>query len=539
MTDMSTALPLNADVVIVGAGPVGLSAALLLGRFGVDTLVIERRTERSHHPRSRAVTSRTMEVFRSLGIAEEVRAAALPGGPKRHLGRDVVSPWRMIVPSGAGADGAADTTFGPETLEKVLCSQDALEPILADAVAAESSVRVILGATASNLVDHGDQVELSIATESETAEVTAKYVIAADGAGSRVRSALGIGVKGELNLQTAVSVLFRSPIIRRRTGDPSSFIYIDNPDTVGSVVIAPVDATDRVAMLGRPLIMDQIPFEEIDWTAQIHSALGDPDEQVELDDARTWTVGAWIADRYKAGRVLLAGDAVHVMPPYGGFNQNTGVQDVHNLAWKLAAVLKGWADPALLQTYETERKPVAEFNTVESVKNFHSIIGNRDSGPRTFRPENFVHPGLDIGFRYDNGAVAGDAPTQESWPVGDFVPTAAVGERAPHIWLDAERTKSVLDLFGRELVILAHVGSRPAAGVARQAEEWGIPYLSISFGPDGDYAEAGADWASAYHVDDDEAILVRPDGHVLARVTADRPGRADQALLVYTGRSSR
>jgi len=525
----------SVDVLIIGAGPVGLSAAILLGRFGVDTLVVERRTERSRHPRSRAVSCRTMEVFRELGLAEEVRAAALPGGPRRLLGSDAVSPWRSVVTS-SGADGPADTSLGPETLDVVLCSQDALEPILVDAAQAEDTVTIEFGRTVSTVKDTGTEVLVSIADDDGSVDVAAKYVIAADGAASQVRTALGIGTTGDQDLQTAVSVLFRSPVIQRRTGDPSSFIYLDNPETIGAVVIAPVDATDRVAMLGRPLVMDRVPFEDIDWTTQIRDAIGDPHESVELMDARTWTVGAWVADSYQSGRILLAGDAVHVMPPYGGFNQNTGIQDVHNIAWKLAAVLKGWADPALLATYEVERRPVAVFNMAESVRNFRSIVGNADEGPRSFRPENFVHPGLDIGFRYNRGAVAGPTSPDAGWPVGTFTPTAAVGERAPHVWLNAEETASTLDLFGRELTILARSGSEPAREAARRADIRGIPYRLVTFGPSGDFDAAEAEWAAAYRVNGDEAILVRPDGHVLARLDSEDPATLDAALLAYTGR---
>ena len=194
------------------------------------------------------------------------------------------------------------------------------------------------------------------------------------------------------------------------------------------------------------------------------------------------------------------------------------------------------ADPALLTTYEAERKPVAEYNTAQAVHNFRSIVGSSDTGPRAFRPENFVHPGLDIGFRYDQGAVDSKGSTDASWPVGEFVPGAVVGERAPHVWLDAERTLSTLDLFGRELVILARVGSTPAFETDRRAEAWGIPHQSISFGPGGTFVAPEPEWAATYQVADDEAILVRPDGHVLARITASTTQAVDRVLAIYTGR---
>ena len=164
----------SVDVLIIGAGPVGLSAAILLGRFGVDTLVVERRTERSRHPRSRAVSCRTMEGFRELGLAGEVRAAALPAGPRRLLGSDAVSPWRSVVTSNGNANGPADTSLGPETLDVVLCSQDVLEPILVDAAQAEDTVTIEFGKTVSTVNDTGTEVLVSMTSDDGPEDVAAK-----------------------------------------------------------------------------------------------------------------------------------------------------------------------------------------------------------------------------------------------------------------------------------------------------------------------------------------------------------------------------
>ncbi|KPI00327.1 2,4-dichlorophenol 6-monooxygenase [Actinobacteria bacterium OK006] len=515
------------DVAVVGAGPVGLSATIDLARRGISVMVFDKHAEPALHPKSRAVNVRTMEIFRSWGIEERVRAAGLATPPVRYLGKDAVSPWSEVVESSVVEDGG-DNDLSPLPLEMFLCSQDILEPVLREA-ALQPPVDVRLSTEVLSVTETKDGVRLELRSrlDGSTETVEAAFVIGADGAQSGIREQLGIERDGEPSLQQSVSVLFRSDLIRSRTDSESAFIYIDNPDTVGTVVLAPVDAEGRVAMLGRPPVLDRLPIDQVDWQEQTRLAAGDPDLDVEIIDYRPWEVGAWVANDYQKGRIFLAGDAAHVMPPYGGFNQNAGIQDVHNLTWKLAAVLRGWATPALLETYGPERRPVALFDREEAVLNFRSHVGAEHDGPRAFRTENFHHLGLDIGYRYDQGAIVLEPGRPRGpWQVSTYTPSADPGERAPHVWLDEARTISTLDVLGPGVTVFAAVGSRAAGGAVRAATDHGVPATSVDLPP-------GA--LATYGIASDGAVLVRPDGHVLARVTNNDPVTVAKALAAITG----
>lgn len=493
-------------------------------------MLIDKHANPALHPKSRAVNVRTMEIFRSWGIEERIRAAGLATPPVRYLGKDVVSPWNDVVESPVVTEGE-ESTVSPLPLEVFLCSQDILEPILREA-AMKPPVDVRLSTEVESVteVDGGVQLLMRSRLDGSTQTVEATYVIGADGAQSGIRESLGISRDGEHSLQQAISVLFRSSLIRSRTQSESAFIYIDNPDTVGTVVLAPVDADGRVAMLGRPPILDRLAIDQVDWQGQIRLAAGDPSLDVEIIDYRTWEVGAWVANEYQRGRVFLAGDAAHAMPPYGGFNQNTGIQDVHNLAWKLAAVIHGWAAPALLDTYGLERRPVAMFNRDEAIQNFRSHVGAEHKGPRTFRAENFRHLGLDIGYRYSEGAIVPEAgQTFEPWPVTTYTPSAAPGERMPHVWLDETHSASTLDSLGPGITVFAAAGSLSGEAVKRAAAERQVPLTTVNLPTSA---------LPVYGIDAQGAVLVRPDGHVLARMAGVDSALIDTSFDTISGASA-
>ncbi|MGB3072514.1 MAG: FAD-dependent monooxygenase [Ottowia sp.] len=530
-------------IAIVGGGPVGLSMSLQLSLLGVRHVLFERNTEPTQHPKSRAINVRTMEIFREWGIHDEVRASGMQRPPLRFFGRDVMSPWDHVMDSIGQFGDLDDGRYSALTLLVKLCSQDALEPLLRERAAASTLADLRFGWQVTRWSETpGDEGSgdgeggvvlhaMQDATGEQTA-VRARFLVGADGGRSSVREQLGIGCEGPAGLQEAVSVLFRSNVLAQRLGTHSAFVNINNPDTIGAAVIAPVDDSGRAALLGRPKVMDEMPFDEIDWMRQLVLAVGDPQEKFELLDVRTWQVTVRIATRYRQGRVFLAGDAAHLMPPNGGFNMNTGIQDVHNLCWKLAGVLKGWAAPALLDSYTAERRPVAEFNAGEAVLNFRSHNARDEQGKAVhYRPEHFIHPGLSLGFRYNAGALwpePGQDP-QARWVAGTYEPDAIPGARAPHAWLQrgGERI-STSHLFGGRFAVLAAPGCEAAAAVTSEGLRRGIPVEAFSIGGSAELQPADGRWEALYGVGGDGLVIVRPDGHVGARWRR-APDEAEQA----------
>jgi 2-polyprenyl-6-methoxyphenol hydroxylase-like FAD-dependent oxidoreductase len=519
-----------------------MCAALLLAKLGVESVLIERRPSTAIHPKARAINVRTMEILRGLGIDEDVRAAGFQDGSVRFVGADAVSPWREVVRSADAFSEVDALGHSPMSLNAVLCSQDAFEPVLRAAMETQPLIDVRFGYHVTSW--RQDESGVTLAVEHRASGVTdslrAEYMIGADGANSRIRASLNIGLSGDESLQEAVSVLFRSDLLAKRTGTETGFIYLDNPATVGKAIIAPVDSEGRAALLGRPQVMDRLPLDDIDWLAELKSAVGDPEQEFEILDVRTWTVAARVADTYQDGRIFLAGDATHVMPPYGGFNMNTGIQDVHNLAWKIAGVLSGWAEPSILDSYTPERRPVAEFNAAEGLLNFHTHIGSASTGPSEFRTPYFLHPGLDLGFVYPSIGTDDEAEPV-TWDAHEYRPDATPGARAPHVWLRGagSATVSTIDLFGERLVALTNAGSATSENVSTAINGWAVPAAHVTIGEGGDYQDDDGAWARAYGLGEEGVVFVRPDGHVLARYRDGRGADLTAVLRHYRGAPTR
>ncbi|MFD9903280.1 FAD-dependent monooxygenase [Streptomyces sp. NPDC059063] len=504
----------NAEVavLIVGGGPVGLTARALLTRWGVRTLLVEKRSALSPFPRSRLVNVRTMEIYRGLGLAGTIAAAAFPPEYGRIRFRDTLydRDFASAAMVGVHAPVPESPAIG------VVTSQDRLEPTLL--AAADAPVR--FGVELVDLTENAEDTEGVVAVlvdhrHGEETRVRARYVLAADGASSTVRPLLGIGTTGPGAMGNFTTVVFDADLDHWCARQPAGVYATAH----GS--FAPLYPEGGWAWFG-PTPADPA---HTDWGALVSGALG-PGTGVRADVARVdvlrvqhWVMNAWVAERFRHGRTLLAGDAAHALPITGGLGMNAGVADVHNLCWKLAGVLQGWAAPGLVDTYGTERQPVAHETLRQAVANTKLMIqvqsrrrdqlhsGEVASGriELPWSEQYFAQLGLVLGVTYRSGAVLGGdgAASDTSGPSAggtDYVPTAEPGRRMPHLWLAPHR--STLDTVGEWFTLLT---PDPAAWQQSSA-----PFpLRVEALP----RELPDFWKTGPH----GALLVRPDGHIGAR----------------------
>jgi putative polyketide hydroxylase len=245
-----------------------------------------------------------------------------------------------------------------------------------------------------------------------------------------------------------------------------------------------------------------------------------------------WEASAIVADSYRAGNVFLTGDAAHEMPPTGGFGMNTGVQDVHNLTWKIAAVLRGKADEALLDSYHDERQPLAEITTKNALENALSMGRNERQSGVLPRREFLNEQGLIFGVPYESTAVIPDGtpPAAIDDPVTEYVPLARPGSRAPHVWIErGHEPISTLDLFGPHFTLLAGRDGTAWQRAAEAAAPSWPPFVTHVVGVDGEVSDPEGNWHAAYGIDTDGAVLIRPDGYVAWRSRSGTPN--PQAVL--------
>jgi putative polyketide hydroxylase len=494
--------------VVVGGGLVGLTAALVLRHHGAAVTVVERRQATSPQPKARRFHVRSMEIFRELGLAGLVRDAAreLAGHDHMAAGRTLAEAeqlplWLPPRPAGQVSD------ISPEL--PCLLAQDALEPLLREAaVAAGATVR--FGTELAGFAQDDEVTAQILDVGSGRRErITAQYLIAANGARSGVRQALGIGRsgRGAVGLPS-VSVYFRADLADVVRGREFNLCQIDHPDARGG--LASVDGRRRWVFMSPGGTADR------DWPALLRTALGVPAPDLEVLSVLPWQAEMRVADRYTGGRVHLAGDAAHVMPPFAASGANTGIADVHNLGWKLAAVLRGDAAPALLDSYDAERRPAGWFIADQSSRRTRDLRSQAEGPDPALAHPLVLAAG---GFQYPAGALAPDPRrASDPEPVTEFSPAGRVGTRIPHRWLDPARTRSTIDLAGPGWALVAGGHARPQV----QARHGGAD------DPDADRPDASqldADFLPA-----GEWLLLRPD-HVVAWRGAD-PAAAAEVLAV-------
>jgi putative polyketide hydroxylase len=510
----------STSVLVIGGGLAGLSAAVFLAWRGVPTVLVERHPGSSPHPRAVGFTPRTSELLRAVGLTP--RLPQISGQPAGFKGK----PRRVRVESLAGKwfEESHWTPPEPEArtqLEYSPCTgvgltQDRLEPILRER-ALELGADIRLETELLHFEQDAEGVTASLRRRDGTDyTLRATYLIAADGHRSPIRTALGIGRAGRGAMRTLRSVLFRAPLEEYLRAGFAQFT-IDQPGFSAFLV------TYRD---GRwVLFSDDQALEEDALEASIKRAIGRSDLELEILARGSWELSALIADRFAEGRVFLAGDAAHTLPPSrGGFGANTGIEDAHNLAWKLAAVLSGASSPRLLDSYDAERRPIAWLR--------HDQIFARDDFKTVASPAAAPVPLIDddameFGQLYRSSAVLGADPTlppalrPEQW-------AGQPGTRAPHVWLESEAERvSTLDFFQRSWVLLTNDETWRAAA-AQANSKLGVDVVCSCIGKELRTSNAGA-LSAAFGLAAGGASLVRPDGYIAWR-SRELPADPTRAL---------
>ncbi|MFI2184309.1 FAD-dependent monooxygenase [Streptomyces sioyaensis] len=507
--------PTTTPVLIVGGGPVGLTLSNLLSRYGVDHLLVEARPDISRHPKARGVSARSMEIFRRCGLEDAVRDAGLPASQVFfYRGRDLVDP--DFVRSGVGHDssGGDENTPSPG----LICSQDALEPVLLRQAREWAADRVRFGACLASFTEdeEGVRAVLEDRASGERHLVRAGFLVGCDGAVSTVRAGVGVGMDGPTGLGHFLSIRFEAPLGELVADRASASYFLTPPGRGGFMAVD----NDRHWIYQYPFDPDHRrggeDFTDRQYLADlVRAAAGIADLEVAVRDTMVWRMDAQLASAYRSGRVLLAGDAAHVIPPTGGHGMNTGIGDADNLAWKLAAVTTGCATATLLDSYQAERRPVARQVIDLSSDNARARAGYR------------IDDELLLTAAYRSTAVIPDAdvPAPPPLDVCGYRPSGDAGHRAPHTRLTGPPgISSTLDLIGSDFTVITAANTPDWQRQADAATAAGIPVIVRRLNSGPLHEERPGSFNRLCAMPAAGAVLVRPDGHIAWRASSPSAG---------------
>jgi 2-polyprenyl-6-methoxyphenol hydroxylase-like FAD-dependent oxidoreductase len=520
MSESRDAVP----VLIVGAGPVGLALAGDLGWRGRRCLVIEQSDGSIYQPRMDFVGVRTMEFCRRWGIVDAVEHSPYPRDyPQDNMYLTSLNGYELGRERFPAMQDEVLPPQSPQHRER--CPQNMFDPILLQFCKSLPSVSLRYRARLTGFTqdENGVTAELEDLDSGKRESIRALYLVGCDGAASKVRETLGIAMHGKPVITYTTNIIFRCPnlVALHDKGRAYRHIFV-GPEGTWATIVA-INGRDqwRFSLIGSA---EKKEVTTADIRAAIRRAAGF-DFDYEILTVLPWVRRELVAEHFGAGRVFIAGDAVHLMSPTGGFGMNTGIQDAVDLSWKLDASLAGWAGPRLLESYEIERRPVGLRNVAEASGNLGRMRSpGRNAALLDDTPEGAAlraqlgrefteamtrewHTlGIHLGYRYDDSPIC--------WPDGTLEPAletmsytqiARPGARAPHVWLKDGR--STLDLFGRGFVLLRLGRDAPTGdALAAAAKQRSVPLTQLAL----DAPEV----ASVY---ERRLVLVRPDGHVAWR----------------------
>jgi 2-polyprenyl-6-methoxyphenol hydroxylase-like FAD-dependent oxidoreductase len=525
---------LETSVLIAGGGPVGLTLAMDLASRGIDVTVLEtRRAGEPPNVKCNQVSARSMEIFRRLGLADKIRNTGLPPEFRIDVSLCVSATGqelsRIKLPSRAGRvrgekgdDGAWPTAEWPHRINQLF-----LEPLLFSEASARPRIRILNRTEFVGFSQDANGVTSTARDldSGDTITIRSRYLAGCDGGRSAVRRAMGSKLAGIEVVQRVQSTYFRAPkLMSMLPGEPCWMYLAFNPRRCGTMMS--IDGKERW-LIHNFLYNGEPDYDSVDRDWAIRNILGvGPEFEYEIISKEDWIGRRLVADRFQNGRVFIAGDAAHLWIPHAGYGMNAGIADAGNLAWMLAAVLQGWAEPALLDAYQAERQPITDqvshfaFNMSKSIsqqrREISADVERDDAVGEATRAqigreayELYVQQqccgGLNFGYFYaDSPIVAYDGAAHPAYSMGKFESSSVPGCRAPHVWLSDGR--SLYDALGDGYGLIRFDPGVSVDGLIAEAKQRGVPLTVL------DVADAGA--AATYQK---KLVLVRPDRHVAWR----------------------